>query len=361
MWTYWLLFFIPAVVAVGERPQIRAGTARNREFQPWPMGWILVNALVAFLVGWRVEVGGDWLNYFAYLDGLAFLPFLNVFTMPDPGYQLLNWISLQMDWGVIGVNALGGIIFATGVAVFCRSLARPWLALTVAVPYLIIVVGMGYTRQAIATSLAMIGIVALQRKATVWFVVWVLLGTTFHKTAVLLLPIGALASTSRRPLQILWVSIAFVSAYVLFLADSAEVLYSNYVEAESQSEGALVRIMMNAVAALILMFNWTKFRDRAGTAPLWRWVSWGALVLAGALVVSPASTAIDRLALYMLPLQLVVFSSAPTAMSTDTGKARGWVGMTIAYYLLVLFVWLNYATHAPYWLPYKSYLFELLS
>ena len=33
------------------------------------------------------------------------------------------------------------------------------------------------------------------------------------------------------------------------------------------------------------------------------------------------------------------------------------VGMVLAYGA-VLFVWLNYATHARYWLPYRNILFE---
>jgi hypothetical protein len=33
------------------------------------------------------------------------------------------------------------------------------------------------------------------------------------------------------------------------------------------------------------------------------------------------------------------------------------VAAVVIYYALVMFVWLNFATHALYWLPYKLYIF----
>ena len=66
---------------------------------------------------------------------------------------MLNWLSIQMDWGILGVNLIGGAIFAFGLVAFCRRQPRPWLALAVAIPYLVIVVAMGYSRQGIALAL----------------------------------------------------------------------------------------------------------------------------------------------------------------------------------------------------------------
>ena len=43
------------------------------------------------------------------------------------------------------------------------------------------------------------------------------------------------------------------------------------------------------------------------------------------------------------------------------GRGRGlrnWVMAVVAYYTAVLFVWLNFATHSQYWLPYQSWFFQ---
>lgn len=70
--------------------------------------------------------------------------------------------------------------------------------------------------------------------------------------------------------------------------------------------------------------------------------------------VLPSSTAVDRVALYMIPPQLFVFSRLPDVLGGGK-KVRPWVAAIVAYYALVLFVWLTFATHAQYWLPYQFY------
>jgi hypothetical protein len=360
MWPYWFIFLTLALAAATERTRVLSARGAMLRLPPLDAAWIGTTIVLALFVGYRLEVGGDWFNYLEYLDLMWGQSLAEALRQGDPGFQLLNWISMYMDWGVYGSNILAATIFATGLSLFCRSLPRPWLALAVAVPYLVIVVGMGYTRQGIALALAMIGFVALQRRSIMWFVFWVVLGATFHKTAVLLLPIGAVAK-SRQPL-VRWglVLAASVAAYYLFLNDATESLYAGYIETEYQSEGALVRLLMNAVPALILLLSWKRFRAVPQITEIWKWFAWVSLALVPVLFITGASTAVDRIALYMLPLQLVVFSSLPVAYPARGKDRRLLISGILAYYGLVLFIWLNFATHAQFWLPYRFYLLELL-
>jgi hypothetical protein len=263
-----------------------------------------------------------------------------------------------MDWGVFGVNLIGGTIFSMGLAVFCRSLPRPWLALAVAIPYMVIVVSMGYTRQAIALGLAMLGLVALQRKSTLWFVIWVVLGATFHKTAVLLLPIAALATTKNRYWTVAWVGVVTLGAFELLLEESVDALYTGYIEAEYQSEGTLVRLLMNALPAALILLWRGRFQFAEAEAALWQWFAIISLALLASLLVSPSSTAVDRVGLYMLPLQLVVFAHFPDVFGRRGRHNNGLVAALLVYYAMVQFVWLNYASHAYAWVPYRFYPLE---
>ena len=77
--------------------------------------------------------------------------------------MLLNWFAGQNELGIWFVNTICGGIFSYGLIAFARSQPRPWLALAVAVPYLIIVVAMGYTRQAAAIGFVMLGLSALAK------------------------------------------------------------------------------------------------------------------------------------------------------------------------------------------------------
>ena len=360
MLTYWLMFALPAMVALmNETERTRALQGASSET---PVGaWIAVGIVLTLLIGFRYEVGGDWFNYFHYLDDVAGAMLDEVLLMNDPGYQFINWLSLELDWDIFGVNLMAGAIFAIGLVFFCRNLPRPWLALAVAVPYLIIVVAMGYSRQGVALGLAMLGLVALGKKGTAWFVFWVMLAATFHKTAVLLLPLAALAAAQNRFVAIAWGMGSLALGYWLFLEDSVEKLYVNYVEAEYQSSGAMIRLAMNLVPA-VMLFVWSKkFKFTEGERRLWLLFALISLALFGVFLVSLASTAVDRIALYMLPLQLVVFAHLPDVLGdkSETDVSVPLLGV-LGFYGLVQFVWLNFADHAFAWLPYRFYPLEAM-
>jgi hypothetical protein len=121
------------------------------------------------------------------------------------------------------------------------------------------------------------------------------------------------------------------------------------------SSGAAIRIAMNAVPALVFLV----FRKRFGLTDaqriFWTWMSLGALAFIGLLVVTPSSTAVDRVALYWIPLQLYVWSRVPQAMGQRTGTRRQWLALVLAYSFAVQFVWLIFADHSYAWLPYQFY------
>jgi hypothetical protein len=286
-----------------------------------------------------------------------------------------------MDWGIFGVNLFGGAIFAFGLVIFCRRQPRPWLALAIAVPYLVIVVAMGYSRQGIALGLAMLGLVALSDGSVLRFVMWMALAATFHKSAVVLLPIAALAAARNRYWTAAWVALAAWVLYKLLLASDVDTLYTNYIVAEYQSQGAAVRLLMNAAPAALLLIWRPRFQFADSEARLWTWFAIISLVLLGLFFVTSASTALDRMALYMLPLQLAVFArlpyffsaqgtryQAPTAAAIvpESGATRSttseysWilVAAILLYYGAVQFVWLNFADNAQAWIPYRFYLLD---
>lgn len=358
MWPYWLLFLIPAMTAVlkpWRRPEVR-----SYNLLEWDVSWFAMACVIALMVGLRYEVGGDWGNYFSYLNAVKGAPLSEVLAKGDPGYNLINWLSSKLGWDIYGVNLFCGIVLAAGLATLGRALPRPWLSLTVAIPYLVIVVGMGYSRQGVALGFAMIGLAALQRHATLSFVLWVLLGATFHKSAVLLLPIAALSSTKNKYWTALWVGVVALLAYQLLLEEAVESLYVNYVEAQYQSQGALVRVLMNAVPAALLLLGKRRFSLSPQAMRLWQWMAALSLGFLVVLFVSPSSTAVDRIALYMLPLQLVVFSHLPDVLGSRQRSNQQWVTLIVLYYALVQFVWLNFAVHARGWLPYRFYPLETL-
>lgn len=356
MWPYWLMFLLPAVGAIMEGASQSRRMARHAQLQ-----WTAVGVAVALLIGMRSRVGGDWGNYEAMLESWVGMPFSEAVTSTDPGFGLVSWGASQLDWGMVGVNMLTAPLFALALIRFCRTLPRPWLALAISVPYLVIVVGMGYNRQGVALACSMLGLLALGKGSVRAFVGWVLLGATFHKTVILLLPIAALVRNPNIILKLVYSILVVIGAYFVVLSDAASDLYQNYVVAEYQSEGALVRLLMNAVPAVVFLSMWRRFQMTPTQAALWRWFAWISLLLVAALFATNASTALDRVALYMLPMQVVVFSRLPEVLGANSRRGQVWVGAVLIYYAVVLFTWLNFASHSQYWIPYRFYLFEFAS
>lgn len=349
------MFMLPAWLAAQEpSPRLLANTPAKGT-RRIPSAWLWIMLSVALLVGWRHQVGGDWFNYLNNFQRFATTSLDSDWWSNDPGYRLLEWIALQQNWGIHGVNLLAAALFSYGLVRFCLSLPRPWLALAVAVPYLVVILGMGYSRQGVALGCIMAGLVALGQGRILRFVVWAVIGATFHKSAVLVLPMAALAASHRRWITTAWVSVVVAVAYALLLEESVENLTTNYLDAGYQSEGALVRLLMNALPAVLLLWQRKRFGLDPKQERLWFWFALASLALLGWYFVSASSTAVDRVGLYLLPLQLMVFSHLPEVMGRSPGASRAWVGRVLLYYACVELVWLNFATHAFAWLPYRFY------
>jgi hypothetical protein len=79
-------------------------------------------------------------------------------------FDVLNWFGVKTGLGIYLLNLFSARAFTLGLMVFCRNCPRPWLALLLAVPYLIIVVAMGYTWQGAAIGMTLIAMVALEKK-----------------------------------------------------------------------------------------------------------------------------------------------------------------------------------------------------
>lgn len=359
MWPYWVMFLPAAFVALYSEDDKKSPVKRRPSLERTWFAWGFVWLSLTLLIGYRFQVGADFGNYFAYLYGAYGKDFTDVLQESDPSFRLLNWVSVQMDWGIFGVNVLGGAIFATGLLVFCRHQPRPWLALAVSIPYVVIVVAMGYNRQGIALGLVMGGLVALEKRSVFWFFVWVALAATFHKSALLILPLGALALTRNKLVIASLVALTCAVAYLLIVAAQFDAMlggYAVYISAQASSEGALVRLLMNAIAAGVWLLWRQKLQVRRFETNLWTIFSIASFALLGLLVVSPSSTAIDRMAVYLLPLQIAVFARLPQLFTHRDSAIL--TGSILAYYGLVQFVWLNYAVNAFSWIPYRFYPLE---
>lgn len=318
---------------------------------------MLALALLAplLMIGLRYQVGGDWDVYLWIYNEIEALGFRQALGAGggDAGYSALNWLASAVGAEVWAVNLICGALFSWGLFLFCKEQPNPWLAALVAVPYLVIVVAMGYSRQAVAIGMVMAAIIAWNKGQLARFGSYILIAAIFHKTAVVILPLIALSSSRHRLITAVAVLTFGLLLYNTFLSASVERLVTNYVDTAYTSEGAAIRVAMNIVPALLFLSLAKRFDLTAQEERLWRFVSLAALGTLMLLLTVASSTVVDRLALYLIPLQLFVFSRLPTVLG-EPGRPNGQILLVvIAYSALLQFVWLNYANHAEWWLPFQ--------
>lgn len=325
---------------------------------PGTGSWVLFFILLGVIIGLRHEVGGDWYNYLRILD-LARRELLpEALTRKDPAYALVNWYAANRWGDIYLVNSVCALFFSWGLYAFCRAQPRPWLALVVAMPYLVTVVAMGYSRQGVAIGLAMLALVALGQGRILRFLLWMLLAAAFHKTAVVLMPLAVFFIHQPR---FRWLARAAVVCmalllYYFLLRDSVGHYYESYVRAGYDSSGAAIRIAMNTLPAAVFLLLRRRFV--LGLSERWFWTVMCLFALGFVLLLyqSNSSTAVDRIALYWIPLQIFVWSRFPDAMAFSSLRVRtSYVLAVVAYSGAVLFTWLFFAAHAFAWIPYRFY------
>lgn len=348
MLPYWLLFSVFALGAL----QYQRGNLARREQNPL---LIVAGVLTALFIGLRYEVGGDWGNYNRIFEDHRYRSFFEAVGTGDPGYSLFNWLAHSLGYGIWFVNLLCAAVFTWGLFRFARRQHNPWLAVLVAIPYLIIVVAMGYTRQAVAIGIVLAGLAALDRSSVLRFAGYVLVAVTFHKSAIIVLPIVALSAARNRLAIGALLLILMAALYYVFVQSAFDDLVTNYIDAEYQSEGAAVRVAMNLPPAILYLLFQRHFDLDDEQRKLWRNFALAALATLGALLLIASSTAVDRLALYLIPLQVFVLSRIPEVFRGAGRKNSQLLLAVILYSATIQFVWLNFAHNAGYWLPYRFY------
>lgn len=310
--------------------------------------------LIFILIGLRDHVGADWGNYQFFFDTLHDQGVAQALDSTDPAYGFLNWLAHQFGFTVHFVNLPCALLFTWGLGYFCLKQPLPWLALLIAIPYLITAVAMGFTRQAVAVGISMAALIALIEQRPWRFVCLILCAALFHKSAVILFVLFPVAMPHLQ-LGRLFVIGLFTSALGLVLVlERLGGMWDLYVSQGMESEGGLARLLLNAVPAVCFLLFKNKWQKRwPNSHKLTLWLSVIALFLLPMQFL--ASTAVDRISLYIIPLQILVLSRLSLLFQ--------WQAQYILCYILVLaysavyLIWLNYSPWAQEaWIPYNNLL-----
>lgn len=344
MFAYWLLFVLYAFPALVQR-------SANWRSRASITGLSALAMVTTLIIGLRYEVGADYHAYELIFKEASSGGVSEALSGVDPGYQLINWLAGQLGGGTWMVNLVCGGIFAWGLTRLCRQEPSPLLAALIAVPYLVVVVAMGYSRQAVAIGVVMAGLAALLRGGSLLrFALFVAVATLFHRTAVIVLPFAIFSGQRNHFVNVVGLLAIGIGLYFALLAETVGSLYANYVEQRYASQGATIRVAMNLIPAMIVLAYGPRLGLNNFQLRLWRMFAFASLAMIPLLLILPSTTAVDRVALYLLPLQIIAFGRASLLFKPEAlGR------MVIVFYsFAVLFIWLNYAAHARFWIPYRT-------
>ena len=110
---------------------------------------------------------------------------------------------------------------------------------------------------------------------------------------------------------------------------------------------------MTVLAGVLFLFARDKFPFDQRQWRIWLNFSLASIAALILLLISPSSTAVDRMALYLFPLQLAILPQIPYVYAR---KGLGTV-LVVLYSAAIQFVWLNFAQYAKWFVPYHLYPF----
>ena len=347
---YWLLFAVFAAGALISQPDLR----RER-----PLGAMVFGVLLLILmIGLRDRVGVDWANYLrSWMDaGTRSLKAFLVIRPDDPVFYSMLWGLRTIGLPYWALNFICAIPFTWGLVWFARQQPNAWLAVAVALPYLVIVTAMSATRQATAIGFIFLALVSFKRGNNKGFVLWTLIAAAFHSSAILVLPFAGLSLARNRFQSAVLLAVCAVGGYFILGSTFGGYARDYFNRYTVTSTGTVYRVWMNVVPAIIYLLVSKRLPFPEQERTLWRNFAFLAIASVPLLFVIQSTTALDRLLLYAFPMQIMMLAWLPYLFRARAQQ----IGITLAilvYLGLQQFIFFNYATNRFAHVPYRNILF----
>lgn len=311
---------------------------------------------MAILMGLRFEVGGDWENYLNYHIVAAQQTFSEYAWVNDLGYTAVEWPLAQLGLGVWSINLVCASLLVTGICLLASTLRYRNLFFLSAMPYLLIVVGMGYTRQSAAIGLVCIAIYFSfkeRRKLSLFFAI---LSLFYHKSAAIGIAPLLLVYSKKKWKAILLITISSPVLIILILLQELERVQQQFFEISLSSAGAFIRVIQIFLCGIWYLVFLRK-RELEGRRSLLTTLSVFSILFMIGLAITPSTTVIDRLALYLLPFQCYVLAKMPEGFLKGGNRTLAYIA-AITINLAIFGVWMTTADQLDYWIPYQNYLWR---
>lgn len=348
MIVYWAFVIIPAFFAIWEYPY------RNQSIYKF-FTFLLLFCLF-FFMAFR-ETAGDYSTYLRLFNILKEESFTRSVQITEPVYGALNWMSGQFGFGLYGVNVVGAVLFLSAIYQLAKHELLPYFLLAISIPYFVIVVGMGYTRQGMAAAVLIFALLQLRKGNVFRFVAMIAVAAGFHYSVAvyIILPIFSKLKGRSLSFSILFklaLIVAGLLAVPTLFQQNSNLYIENYIVSDRyQSGGAFLRALVTAIAGVLLLLYGRAWRRRYDDYSIWRIFAVISILLLPLSFI--ASTPVDRMGLFLLPFQILTFARIPTFQTSVLAVYSTKVAIIVAY-MFYFYTWLNLGSYSvELWVPYR--------
>ena len=309
-------------------------------------------------VGFRYEVGGDWFSYLNYIQDLTINPSKFFNFRSDWGFTLLLYIFFDFSNPIYIVNFICAFIFVSSIFLFAFQQNKPCIVIFVALPYIINVLAMGYTRQSVAYAFLIFSIIALKKNKNLFFILLIIIGSLFHKSLILfsILYFVNLRFNFRAILMMILLFLILI-LLLIYKLDTIQFYYYYYIGEgqHSESKGTIFRYLINLIPCLLIIYFGTDFLNSKSEKKLVMLFS--LFTICGLFLFQLAPTAFDRIGLYLTLIQLYVYSNLDIIIKNLLIR-RFVYFFVYSLYFIINYVWLNFSTYRDSWLPYNLIFYQ---
>lgn len=325
--------------------------------RPWPR-WdgpaaVAIIVSLTLFIGLRREVGGDWDSYALMFWRGARQSLPVSLGLSDPGYMAVGRLAAAVGLNVAALNLLAALVFAIGLVDFCRRQASPPLALLIALPVLVLVVAMGFTRQSMALGMVMAAFSQAQMDRRRGAILFLAVAPLFHWSAVIAWPLAAGLWAGRFPPVRISIGIGLMLAGAALLLVAYGPAWVQHQAQVTVAGGSLLRAAPTLAAVVVAALVHGRLALRPGEAILLQYLSGLAAFTVVLAAMSP--TLGDRFGFYTVPLQMLVFPAMLALFTNPRVRLLVTAGLCFGYVVL-MGGWLILTPYRACWSPYRSYL-----
>ncbi len=309
---------------------------------------ILLLITLFFFSSTRYWVGGDWWNY---MDMFYNSNLLDVYG--DIGYNYINVLFNSMGFSFTSILLFCSFFFFIALYIFLKDFHYPLFGLMIATPILIYNFHFGNIRQTTALAFLLISLYFLNKNKLLYFLFF-LIACLFHKTAVIF-SIIYLFNLDFKKIKKAVFSFLIISFIVILVS----LFYLNFIlnlidiylisKKIPGSSGAYPRVLLQLIPIIFSIFY---LKDLMNYKDYKIWFMLSIFIMIVSPLVFFFSTTIDRIFVYFMPLQLILWDRI-LFLSNKNLKIYIFIFVTSLFWL-AYFIWFWFGGNSGSWTPYSA-------